>query len=167
MAICGPRLRLRGWPAATWFGGPPRRGFFIRLISCSLFPRTSPWVRRRPPRRRRCPTSLRFLNSQRVSGKEQTVLTLFPGSFSPPGHPVCDGHFASPAKKSSKGHAFAVRPPPDPSLVFPSSIFFTNIFTKPFHLFRPFSPFSPWHSFRVLHRSLPVPQTSSGPAPGA
>jgi hypothetical protein len=64
---------------------------------------------------------------------------LFPGSFAFLGHPVCDCPCASPAKKSSKRHAFAVRQPPDPSLFFPSSAFFTNFFTTLFHLFRPFS----------------------------
>jgi hypothetical protein len=156
--------RLERGPLSRGSAGHPAVPF-KGLISCSLFPRTSPGSAVVLPRRRR-PTFLRFLNSLRVSGKEQTVSTFFPGSLTSLGHPVCDCHCASPAKKSSKGHAFAVRQPPDPSLFFPSSTFLRN-FSRPSATFFVPSLLSVSLFSECTHRSLPVPQASSGPALGA
>ena len=134
--------RLEKDPLSRGFAGHPAVPF-KGLISCSLFPRTSPGSAVVLPRRRR-PTFLRFLNSLRVSGKEQTVSIFFPGSFTSLGHSVCDCHCVSPVKKSSKGHAFAVRQPPDSSLFF--SLF--HLFYEIFH--DPLPPFSPLFSLSSL-----------------
>ena len=111
---------------------------FKGLISCSLLPRTSPGSAVVLPVVVAQPFSV---SSTLCAFQERSRLfqSSSPGSLTSLGHPVCDCRRASPAKKSSKGHAFAVRQPPDPTLIFPSSIFFTNFFTTLPHLSRQFS----------------------------
>ena len=160
------KAEAEGRPAVTWFGGPPRSGFFYKTSQRSFASsKTSPGSRRRPPRRR-CPPSLRFLNSARFR-KGVDCVSLLPGTFSSLGHPSVTATVPS-SQKIAKGHAFAVRQPSDSSLFSPSSILFTNFFTTPLHLSRLFPlPCLCGAPSGCSHRSLSVPQTSSGPAVGA
>ena len=120
-------------PGATWFGGSHRSGFFLKDSSVvRSSQRTSPGSAVVFPVVVAQLSPFPQLSARFRKGAD--CFNHFPGSFTSLGHPVCDCHCAGPAKKSSKGHAFAVRQPPDSSLVFPSSIFFTNFFTTLYHL---------------------------------